>query len=276
MLLSELSYSFMLELSNYIARHPIAPLKPPTNNGIMKHMERMRKVGGFAVKLGWVNNHPFRQYQLKFIKTQRSYLSEEELKNLEGLAFIDPMLQLVHDLFIFSCYASPHYSDTIHLKREEIIEGIDHTPWIRRQRDKNSEPTLIPLLPEAITLIKAYKDDPRAVSRGTVFPYVSNKTVNDKLKIIGEIAGHPRPLRFKDARHTFATTVTLTNGMPIETLSKMMGHTKISTTQIYADIVAAKLSEDANKLRERLALKNKQPAPNLQYMPIYSQSNKAS
>ncbi|SKA32584.1 Site-specific recombinase XerD [Chitinophaga eiseniae] len=254
-LLSELDYAFMLEFGNYIANNPIDPLNPLTNNGTMKHLERTRKVGGLAVKMGWLKHHPFRQFRLKFDKVQRSYLSDTELAAVEVLAFNDPMLQLVHDLFVFACYTSPHYSDTINLKREEIVEGVDHTPWIRQQREKNAEPVLIPLLPISISIIEKYRNDPRAIARGTVFPYVSNKTVNDKLKIIGYIAGHPRPLRFKDARHTFATTVMLTNGMPIESVSKMMGHTKISTTQIYGEIVAAKLSEDMKNLRQKLASK---------------------
>ena len=110
----------------------------------------------------------------------------------------------------------------------------------------------VPLLPKAVELIEKYRHDPKAVANGRLFPVISNQKLNSYLKEIADICGITKDLTFHLARHTFATTVTLTNGVPIESVSKMLGHSKISTTQIYAKVIERKLSEDMRLLRQKL------------------------
>ena len=114
----------------------------------------------------------------------------------------------------------------------------------------------VPLLPEAVRLIKKYNDHPVSVGKGRLFPVISNQRMNGYLKEIAEICGIDKNFTFHLSRHTFATTVTLSNGVPIESVSKMLGHTSIRTTQIYAKVVEYKLSEDMQNLRERMVSNN--------------------
>lgn len=258
MFLSELSYEFLLELKQFILSHPIDAKKPCNNNGVMKHMERLRKVGRLAVTMEWCKKNPFELFKLKFDKVERAFLSEEELLRIENAHFNNPSLQLARDLFVFSCYTGPHYGDAIKLKREEIVTGFDRELWLKTSREKNTNPVLVPLLPQALELVEKYKDNPQAIATGTLFPYISNKTINDKLKLIAEFCDIKIPLSFSIARHTFSTSITLANDVPIETLSKMLGHTKITTTQIYAKVLAKKVSRDMNKLKVVLAEKQRQ------------------
>lgn len=119
-------------------------------------------------------------------------------------------------------------------------------------RKKTNQPVRVPLLPNALEIINRYKDAPKAVNEGTLFPNLSNQKLNSYLKEIADFCGIDKKLTFHVARHTFATTVTLTNGVPIETVSKMLGHASIRTTQIYSKVVEKKVSEDMKTLRKLL------------------------
>jgi len=163
-------------------------------------------------------------------------------------------LQQVLDMFLFSCYTGLAYIDLAELTPDNIVTGMDGNLWIFTSRAKTDTSVRIPLLPKAMELMEKYSDDPRAVSNGTVFPVISNQRMNGYLKEIAEICEIRTDLTFHIARHTFATTVTLSNGVPIESVSKMLGHTSIRTTQIYAKVVESKLSEDMQDLKERLKM----------------------
>lgn len=219
----------------------------------MKHMERLRKMVNLAVTMDWLEKDPFAKYKLHFEKVERGHLSKQELNTLAGKTFTIERLAAVLDMFLFSCYTGLAYIDISHLKREHIVKGIDAKDWLMTNRQKTGTTVRVPLLPEASVLIKKYRDHPVASSNGTVFPVVTNQRMNGYLKEIAEICGITKNLTFHLARHTFATTVTLSNGVPIESVSKMLGHTSIRTTQIYAKVVEHKLSEDMQNLRLRMA-----------------------
>jgi site-specific recombinase XerD len=167
-------------------------------------------------------------------------------------------LNMVRDMFVFSCYTGLAYVDLMNLSEDtHMIIGIDHRQWIKTTRQKSDEPVNVPLLPEAKVILNRYRDNIRSLANGTVFPKISNQKVNAYLKEIAKDLGIKKTLTFHVARHTFATTVTLSNGVPIETVSKMLGHTKIATTQIYARVLEKKISEDMDVLRKKLTLKRK-------------------
>ena len=141
---------------------------------------------------------------------------------------------------------------TFLLKPEDIHIGIDGSQWIITNRQKTDTPLRIPLLPKALEIVEKYRQNPRSVNHGTIFPILSNQKLNSYLKEIADFSGISKNLTFHLARHTFATTVTLNNGVPMETLSKILGHTSIKTTQIYGRILDARISEDMSDLKSRL------------------------
>lgn len=251
--LSELNYRFINDFEYFLRKHqPTDHQKPMGNNTIMKHIERLRKMINLSVKMEWLEKDPFTAHKAKFIKVQRGYLSQEELELIEQKEFSIERLQQVKDLFVFSCYTGLAYIDAISLKSADIRKGIDGGEWIFTARQKTDVPVQVPLLSKASKIIIKYKDHPKTKLSGTVFPVISNQKLNSYLKEIADLCGINKNLTFHLARHTFATTVTLTNGVPIESVSKMLGHSDIRTTQIYAKVVEMKISEDMTKLQNKL------------------------
>jgi integrase len=254
--LEKLSYKFLTEFELYLRSYkPKDHHKPMGNNTVMKHIERLRKIINVAVKNEWIERDPFIKFKKKFIRTPREILSEEELARIESKSFEIARLNFVRNLFVFSCYTGLAYSDVMNLKPGNITLGIDGGRWIATARQKTHEAVRVPLLPKALELIEQYKQDQRALTVGRVFPTISNQKLNGYLKEIADLCGIEKKLTFHLARHTFATTVTLTNGVPIETVSKMLGHTSIRTTQIYAKVIESKVSLDMNSLKDVLRKK---------------------
>nr|WP_321414758.1 site-specific integrase [uncultured Allomuricauda sp.] len=158
----------------------------------------------------------------------------------------------VRDIFIFSCYTGISYIDIVGLTKSNIVIGLDDKPWIMADRVKTGTPFKIPLLDQAKKLIEKYQEHPRTQGSDAILPRLSNQKLNSYLKEIADLCGIKKNLTFHMARHTFATTVTLSNGVPIETVSKLLGHTKLATTQIYSRVVERKVSNDFNALRQKL------------------------
>ncbi|WP_426483966.1 site-specific integrase [Flavobacterium sp. 2] len=251
--LSQLTYKFILDFERYLFNYvPKDHQKPLNNNGIMKHIERLRKMINMAVKLDWLTKDPFASFKKHFDKVERESLNNQELVALTNKEFSIERLRNVRDMFLFSCYTGLAYIELAELTPNKIVTGIDGGLWISTSRAKTDTGVRVPLLPQAIELIDIYRDDPRALNNSTVFPVISNQRMNGYLKEIADLCGITKTLTFHIARHTFATTVTLSNGVPIESVSKMLGHTSIRTTQIYAKVVESKLSEDMGRLCARL------------------------
>ncbi len=161
-------------------------------------------------------------------------------------------LDQVQDIFLFSCYTGLSYSDVMMLTRKDIAIGIDGEQWIFTTRIKTDTASRIPLLPIAKSILKKYSAQQNIIISGRLLPKISNQRLNAYLKEITDICGFNKDLTFHCARHTFATTVTLTNGVPIETVGKMLGHKNLRTTQIYAKILDTKVSSDMQQLKEKL------------------------
>ena len=227
------------------------------NNGVMKHLERFRKIIRLAVKLGWIEKNPFELFKLKMQKVERGYLTNEELISIEEKSFSLQRIQYAKDLFVFSCYTGIANIDVMQLTPDNIILGIDGNYWIKTIREKTDTSVNVPILPKAAYIIEKYKDNPRSIAKGSLFPMISNQKLNSYLKEVADLCGIKKNLTFHLARHTFATSVTLSNGVPIETVSKMLGHTTIRTTQIYAKVVEQKVSQDMSALREKLEINSK-------------------
>jgi site-specific recombinase XerD len=251
--LHELNFKFIKDFENFLYNHkPADHQKPIQTNGVVKHMVRINKMIALAVKLEWLDKNPFTRYSIKSQKVNRDCLSQSELIAVENKTFSVERLNLVRDLFVFSCYTGLAYIDLINLSPANLVKGNDGEFWIKTNRQKTDTAISTPILPKAFAILMNYKNNERAIANDKVFPVMSNQKVNSYLKEIADLCGITKPISFHLARHTFATTVTLSNGVPIETVSKMLGHTKIATTQIYAKVLENKISADMQALKVKL------------------------
>ena len=251
--LNSLDYQFILGFESFLRSYESDHYRRKiANNAIMKHIQRFRRQIKLAIELNWLEKDPFENFKPKMEKRERDFLSDEELKKIENFNTPIERLSIVKDLFLFSCYTGISYADIIDLKMENLITGIDGKKWISSRRFKNGIAYKIPLLDIPMFLINKYLGHERTKYKGNLLPKISNQRLNSYLKEISDACGITKNLTFHMARHTFATTITLSNGVPIETVSKMLGHTKIATTQIYARVIEKKISEDVNDLRVKL------------------------
>jgi site-specific recombinase XerD len=222
------------------------------NNATVKHMKMFRKITNICLNNGWITSDPFASYKGRYREVDRSVLMEEEIEALATKKFVSDRLDQVRDTFLFCCFTGLAYSDVQKLTTSQIGKGIDGLPWIFTQRTKTDTTSNIPLLPQAKKIMEKYADHPVCVNKGVVLPVPSNQKLNEYLKEIAILCGIDKPMTSHIARHTFATTVALQNGVPIETVSKILGHKSIRTTQIYAKIMDTKVSKDMKLLRGKI------------------------
>src|SRR5690554_3511725 len=254
--LKQLDYKFISDFETYLHNYyPKGHPKAMSHNTVMKHIQRLRKIITLAYHIEWIDKDPFIRWKPTFEKRERQFLTENELANIETYFFPIDRLDRVRDLFVFSCYTGISYGDIIRLTPENIVKDIDGHNWIYTKRQKTKTPVKIPILEKAEEIIHKYIDHPITQVSGSLLPVITNEKLNLYLKEVADACGISKNLTFHMARHTFATTVTLTNGVPIETVSKLLGHTKITTTQIYARIIDRKISEDMSSLKNVLKSK---------------------
>jgi len=201
--------------------------------------------------MSYIESNPLLAYSLKFKPFHQLKLSWEEIDLLQNLKLSNEQLNKVRDIFIFQCFTGLAYADVKKLSSEHLVKGIDNRYWIKMERTKTKRLFSVPMLmPAQKILNKYYRLDDR--EEGLIFQVLTNQKMNAYLKVISEVAGLKKNLTCHVARHTFATTVTLLEGVPIETVSKLLGHSKISTTQIYSVVTEMKISKDTKELMERL------------------------
>lgn len=222
------------------------------HNTTIKYIQFLKRVINYGIGMEWLKHDPFKAFKCTLHQVVRECLNQEEIDRIQAKEFATPRLEQVRDIFVFSCYTGLAYADVKKLKHEEIVKGIDGRLWIQTFRAKTSTRVPIPLLPQALMLIERYKLH-AANGKGFVFPVPSNQKANAYLKEIADVCDITKKLTFHIARHSFATTVTLSNGVPIETVSKMLGHTNIKTTQIYSKVVDFKISGDMAMLGDKLS-----------------------
>lgn len=251
--LQNLNYSFIVDFEYFIKSYqPKDHQRKMGHNTAMKHMQRLRKMVTMAYHLEWIVRDPFVRFKTYFENNSREFLKPEELKSLEKFHSSIPRLNIINDLFLFSCYTGICYADINSLTKDNIIKGSEGGYWVKSVRKKTNSVFEIPLLKKAKDLIRKYEGHPRTSNSNSIFPCFSNQKINSYLKEIAELNGINKNLTFHMARHTFATTITLCNGVPIETVSKLLGHTKIATTQIYARVITKKVFDDMQILQKKL------------------------
>lgn len=243
--LQEIDLMFIMDLERYL--RTVRKCNPNTT---AKFIQGFRKIIIMAKNNGWITVDPFIQYKIRLQPVDRGYLTKEELQVLMRKKFPCERLSIVRDIFIFSCFTGLAYIDAKQLTDEMIQPGFDGKLWIITKRQKTNTEVKVPLLEIPIAIIEKYKN---RQPHGLVLPVLSNQKMNAYLKEIGDVCNIKKNMTFHLARHTFATTITLTNGVPIESVSKMLGHTNIKTTQLYARIINEKISTDMANLANRIS-----------------------
>ena len=223
------------------------------HNSTIKYITNFKKIIRIAHANDWIDKDPFVHWKGKLKIVEREFLTEGEIQKIIELELLMERLEQVRDIFIFCCFTGLAYADVKKLNKSDIVLGADGEEWVKTKRSKTDTRSNIPILPIAKTIIEKYKDNELLKEKDLVLPVLSNQKMNAYIKEIATLAGIAKNLTFHLARHTFATTVTLTNGVPIESVSKMLGHTNLRTTQHYAKILDMKVGKDMAILRSKYA-----------------------
>lgn len=247
--LVDISLKFLHEFEIYLKSE-----KKHKQITINKSTQRLRKIIKLALSEGFIITDPFLLYKPKRVENQVVFLTPKELKELENHKFSQVRLQQVRDMFVFCCYTGLAYNEMSSLTRKNIVKGFDNKTWIDMYRQKTKKQFKVPLLPKAKEILDKYKSDvPRS---NKLLPIITNQKFNSYLKEIAEILGFEKNLTHHIGRKTFATTVLLYNDVPMEIVSELLGHSKMSVTQAhYAKVVQSKVSEHMSILNKKLSLK---------------------
>ena len=221
------------------------------HNCAIRYISTIRKIFRDAVNYKWIDRDPFYGKTYSKKKTNREHLTEAELNAMMSLDLkLLPRLETVRDVFVFCCFTGLAFIDVSTLNKSQLVENEDGEMWIKKPRQKTGEISTIPLLGIPAKIIEKYKDDPMVIAKGVLLPVISNQRMNSYLADIASLAKVKKHLTTHIARHTFAT-MSLRNHVPLETISKMLGHSDIQTTQIYAKMVDEAISEDMQKMRSK-------------------------
>lgn len=243
--LEEVTPKFLSNFDNYLrVEYNMA------NNHAMKIRQKLRTIYKVAIDNGWVSKNPFSTVKIHFDPVERDVLTKSELTALIQTDMIFDRLEKMRDVFVFACFTGLAHCDVAGLTKENIITDEAGQVWLKTHRQKTSEVVDIPLLEIPQLIIKKYEGMKEL--NGKLLPTLTNSCSNLYLKEVAVRCGINKTLTFHMARHTFATTVTLSNGVPIESVAKMLGHRNIRTTQIYAKVIKDKLAEDMNNLATRI------------------------
>lgn len=235
--LEELDRKFIADLDQYLR----AVLRS-ANNTTVKNLKQLKSVLKYSRIMGWISHDPFDFMTFKQVDSKREYLTSEEILALANVHLPIPSLEKVRDLFMFQIYTGLSYQDLFKLTSTDIKVGNDGKRWIYIFRTKTDSLSQIPLLPVAESILEKYHSHSKVVVTGRLLPVVTNQVYNRYLKTIFSIAGIKKNASSHVGRHTFATTILLSKGISLETISRLLGHTTPRTTEIYAKITEQKIA----------------------------------
>ena len=244
--LIELDYCFIEQFEHYLLS-----VVGNSINGTTKHLQRLKAIVYLCIKRDYLAKDPFGLFKIKKERVEVEYLTEDELMTIMRKNITNRRTARVRDTFLFSCFTGLSYSDLLDLRDCQIKPGPDGSPWLYANRNKTGTTCNVPLIDAARRISEKYKKDEECMRKGQVVPVLSNQRLNSYLKEIADVCGIEKNLTMHIGRHTFATTVCLTQGVPIETVSKMLGHRSLKTTQIYAKVIEHKVAQDMEKVRGR-------------------------
>lgn len=249
--IKKIEHSFMNDFDFYLRT-----VAECNNNSTVKHTKNLGKILKICYHNNWIEKDLVMYYKGKFNEVTVNFLTGEEIKIISNKNFIGKGLNLVRDIFIFSCYTGLAYIDIFNLTKDNVAIGIDGNLWITTNRQKTNTASNIPLLPVAEKIIRKYENHPFSTQADKLLPVYTNQKINEYLKTIADNCEIKKKLTFHIARHTFATTITLGNNVSMESVSKMLGHKSIKTTQHYAKILDQRVSGDMMALKSLLEEKD--------------------
>lgn len=247
--LRSINHKFIKDFEHYLMT-----VRGCNRNTTGKYLGNFKKIIRLARFNDWIRRDPFENIKIRYEEVDRDYLTETELWILIKKDFSNDRLAKVKDIYLFCCFTGLAYADVARLTKENITIGIDNNKWLRIHRQKTNRISNIPLLEIPLAIIKKYEEDPYCRVYGKLLPVSSNQKMNEYLKEIVSICGIDKKLTTHTARHTFATTVTLTNNMSIEAVSKMLGHSSINMTKRYARIVDTLVGNEMAKIQSKYTL----------------------
>lgn len=248
--LKELTPAFITDFELFLRTE-----KNHCTNTVWSYMMPFKRIIYMSINNGWLNRDPFYSYSIGREPTKRGFLTKDEIQKLINGKFKKKSYELIRDLFIFCTFTGLAYTDMEHLTKDNLQTSFDGHLWIKTNRQKTGVETNIRLLDVPKRIIEKYE----GMAEGNkLLPVPCYPNCRHGIKVIARKCGVERNVTWHQSRHTFATEICLTNNVPIETLSKMLGHRSIRTTQIYAKITGEKISNDMELLSQRL-----QPIENL-------------
>jgi integrase len=242
--LKELRINFIDEFNTFMKLH-----YGNDQNTTCKHLKNLKTYLKYAVAMDWLSKSPFTEFKVSYKAKEKPYLSLEELHRLENKSFDIYRIQLVKDLFLIQCYTGLSFADLAGLNGGNVTSGIDGNLWVIKNRLKTDVRSAIPLLPRALELIVKYNPDFRVAIDKQLLPMYNIQRYNAYLKEIADLCGITKVLSSHAGRRTFASTVALSNGISIESISQMLGHTSTKITQQYAKVNDMKVAVEMEKIK---------------------------
>jgi len=245
--LKDLNHQFILEFETYLKVN-----QQLSHNTAIKYVQFTKKIIHLSLANSWINVNPFKNFRCSLITKERGYLTMDEIKTITNKPINLGRLHLPRLIFIFSCYTGLSYADMKKLCCKHIETKEDGRRWIVLNRQKTGVRSAIPLLPQALEILDRFEPPFIPDLDLPLLPMISNQKMNVYLKEIGEFCGINKRLTFHLARHSFATSVTMSHGVDISSISKMLGHVSLKTTQHYCKVVDTKVQDDMKRLEEKL------------------------
>ena len=246
--LKEINHEFITKFEHYVKTE-----KSCAQNAAVKYLKNLKKIIKAALVNKWITDDPFLEIHFKQTRTNRAFLTEEELGILLKKEFTIPRLQTVKDIFVFCALTGLAFTDVQHLRHDHIIKDGNGEYWIRKAREKTDNMCDIPLLDIPRMILEKYKGHPECMKKGVLLPVPSNQRMNSYLKEIADLCLIKKNLTTHAARHSYATSVCLANGVSIENVAKMLGHSNIKMTQHYARVLDSSILRDMTNVRNVLS-----------------------
>lgn len=246
--LKDINQEFVKEFEHFIKTE-----KDCAQNATVKYLKNLKKIIRNALVNKWTDDDPFVEIRFHQTTSNREFLTEEELNKLIEKEFTILRMEVVRDIFVFCSLTGLAFTDVQHLTPEHIFRDMDGSYWIRKTREKTDNMCNIPLLDLPMKLIQKYQNHPECVRKGVVMPVPCNQRMNSYLKEIADICGIQKTLSTHIARHTFAC-LAIANKVSTESIAKMLGHTDIRTTKIYARVLDRTVADEMQILRGKFAV----------------------
>jgi site-specific recombinase XerD len=243
--MKDLTNEFILNFEHFVKVE-----KNCAQNATVKYLKNLKKVTRLALVNKWMTDDPFVNIHFHQTQSNRDFLTEEELNRIIDKQFEIPRLETVRDIFVFCALSGLAFTDIQHLKPEHVTQDNNGDYWIRKPREKTNNMCNIPLLDIPRMIAEKYKDHPDCIKKGVVLPVPSNQRMNSYLKEIADICGIKKDLTTHIARHTFAC-IAIANKVSMESIAKMLGHTDIRTTKIYAKLMDRTVLEEMDTLKQK-------------------------